>query len=175
MRKIVYRVMTLALGLSLYGLTAQSPAAAQDPVMDLSPIEALGKAIFFDTSLSTPPGQSCASCHDPGVGFTGPDSEINAHGAVEPGAVPVRFGNRKPPNAAYAGESPDLYYDPGYSLETGSWIGGMFWDGRATGWTLGDPFGGTGHGAVPESSGDEHARQTAGVHQGGPCRLCSAF
>ena len=23
---------------------------------------------------------------------------------------------------------------------SGLWIGGMFWDGRATGWTLGDPL-----------------------------------
>ena len=25
-------------------------------------------------------------------------------------------------------------------IDTGTWIGGMFWDGRATGWTLGDPL-----------------------------------
>lgn len=24
----------------------------------------LGKQLFFDTNLSSPPGQSCASCHD---------------------------------------------------------------------------------------------------------------
>ena len=60
----------------------------------------LGKNLFFDTSLSTPPGQSCAACHAPGVGFTGPDSGINASTAVYPGAVHVRFGNRKPPAAS---------------------------------------------------------------------------
>jgi len=102
----------------------------------LEPIEDLGKSLFFDTNLSTPPGQSCAACHAPEVGFTGPDSSINAAGAVYPGAVHTRFGNRKPPTSAYAGDSPILYYD---ELEE-VWVGGMFWDGRATGWTLGDPL-----------------------------------
>jgi cytochrome c peroxidase len=102
----------------------------------LSPLEELGKSLFFDPNLSTPPGQSCAACHAPGVGFTGPDSVINAGQAVYPGAVHVRAGNRKPPTAAYGGDSPVMYFD---DIE-GLWLGGMFWDGRATGWTLGDPL-----------------------------------
>jgi cytochrome c peroxidase len=101
----------------------------------LSPIEQLGKALLFDTNLSSPAGQSCAACHAPQVGFTGPDSAINAAGAVYEGAMPGRFGNRKPPAAAYAGASPVLSVN-----KKGLWIGGMFWDGRATGWTLGDPL-----------------------------------
>lgn len=107
---------------------------------ELSNIELLGKKLFFDPNLSVNRTQSCASCHDPAVGFTGPDSEINAHGAVEPGAVPDRFGNRKPPTAAYAGDSPLLYYDTEYDEGIDTWRGGMFWDGRATGWTMGDPL-----------------------------------
>jgi cytochrome c peroxidase len=50
--------------------------------------------------------------------------------------VHKRFGNRKPPAAAYAGDSPVLSYDETDQV----WVGGMFWDGRATGWTLGDPL-----------------------------------
>ena len=57
------------------------------------------------------------------------------HGAVYEGALAGRFGDRKPPSAAYGGNSPVLYQDA-----KGTWIGGMFWDGRATGWTLGDPL-----------------------------------
>ncbi len=72
----------------------------------LTPQEQLGKNLFFDTDLSDPPGQSCADCHAPGVGWTGPDQAINAAGAVYEGAVPGRFGNRKPPASAYAGDSP---------------------------------------------------------------------
>ena len=102
----------------------------------LTPVEALGKQLFFDPNLSTPPGQSCASCHAPEIGFTGPESDINAHGAVYPGAVASRFGNRHAPIVAYAVDSPMLYYN-----ETmGQWIGGMFFDGRAAGWTIGDPL-----------------------------------
>jgi cytochrome c peroxidase len=96
--------------------------------------EQLGKALFFDTNLSDPPRQSCAACHGPTVGWTGPDAAINAGGAVYEGAVAGRFGNRKPPSVAYAGDSPILHFDGT------AWIGGMFWDGRATGATLGDPL-----------------------------------
>jgi len=98
--------------------------------------EELGKHLFFDKNLSTPPGQSCAVCHGPEVGYTGPDQAINTKGAVYEGAVHDRFGNRKPPAAAYAGNSPILNYNESQS----QWIGGMFWDGRATGWILGDPL-----------------------------------
>ena len=102
----------------------------------LSPKEQLGKALFFDSNLSTPAGLACAACHAPNVGFTGPNPAINAGGTVYQGAVAGRFGNRKPPTSAYAGDSPILHYD-----EAGeTFVGGMFWDGRATGWTLGDPL-----------------------------------
>ncbi len=119
--------------LGVLGVTlVAAPLAAQE----LTPLEQVGKFLLFDTNLSTPLGQSCAACHAPQVGFTGPISEINAHGAVYPGAVHTRFGNRKPPAASYAGDSPVLHYD----ADEGVWVGGMFWDGRATGWTLEDPL-----------------------------------
>lgn len=98
--------------------------------------EKLGKEIFFDKELSINKNQACAACHASEVGFTGPDSLINVMGSVYEGSVAGRFGNRKPPAAAYAGDSPILYQN----LSTGSWVGGMFWDGRATGWTLDDPL-----------------------------------
>lgn len=115
---------------------AASRTVSASPDTSLSPIEELGKFLLFDAKLSTPQGQSCAACHGPEVGFTGPISRINALGAVYPGAVRTRFGNRKPPAASYAGDSPVLYFDS----EEGVWVGGVFWDGRATGWTLGDPL-----------------------------------
>ena len=65
----------------------------------------------------------------------GPFGDINAGGAVYPGAIPTRFGNRKPPAAAYA-SGPILHFD----VDDGVWEGGTFWDGRATGWRLGDPL-----------------------------------
>jgi cytochrome c peroxidase len=96
--------------------------------------EELGKELFFD-KLSEPGSMSCADCHAPSVGFTGPIAGINAHGAVYRGAVPQRFGNRKPPSAAYATLSPVLHFDAGEGL----FVGGNFWDGRATGERLGNP------------------------------------
>ena len=76
-------------------------------------------------------------------------------GAVYEGAVPGRFGNRKPPASAYAGDSPILHYDGT------KWVGGMFWDGRATGWTLGDPLAEQALGPFLNPAGAEQ-RQRAG-------------
>lgn len=101
---------------------------------ELTPMEELGKELFFD-KLSSPDSMSCSDCHAPSVGFTGPNPGINKRGSVMRGAVPVRFGNRKPPSAAYATLSPVFHYNE----EEGLFIGGNFWDGRATGETLGNP------------------------------------
>jgi cytochrome c peroxidase len=101
---------------------------------ELTPMEELGKELFFD-KISDPDSMSCATCHAPSVGFTGPIAGINFHGAVYRGAVPMRFGNRKPPSAAYATLSPIFHYD---SIEE-LFVGGNFWDGRATGEKLGNP------------------------------------
>lgn len=94
---------------------------------DLSPLEQLGKQIFFDKNLSSPAGQACASCHAPEVGFTGPDSSVNLKTGVYPGAAPEAYGNRKPPSAAYASFSPKREYN----AKDETWVGGQFWDGRA--------------------------------------------
>jgi cytochrome c peroxidase len=126
-------------GLSLFAAATaiflSVPLPASEPV-SLSPKEQLGKILFFDTNLSSPEGQSCAVCHGPEVGFTGPDEEVNKGEAVYEGAVKGRFGNRKPSAASYAGDSPVLHFDK----EEKVWVGGMFWDGRATGKTLSDPL-----------------------------------
>jgi len=92
----------------------------------------LGKNIFFD-KISVPANKTaCADCHGASVGFTGPDELINKLGSVYPGAN-GSFGNRKPPSAAYATFSPVL------SQVGGLFVGGNFWDGRATGERLGSP------------------------------------
>jgi cytochrome c peroxidase len=103
----------------------------------LTPIEQLGRSIFFDQSLSFNGNQACAACHDPAVGFTGPIATLNAHGAVYEGSIPGRFGNRKPPSSAYATLSPILDYVLDH--KEALFIGGNFWDGRATGERLGNP------------------------------------
>jgi cytochrome c peroxidase len=113
------------------------PATAQvDSIVDAEALVAFGKELYFDKSLSSPSNQSCAVCHEARSGFTGPIPGINKAGAVYPGAVHQRFGNRRPPTASYAGESPQFHFDPEEEL----FVGGMFWDGRATGWVTGDPL-----------------------------------
>jgi cytochrome c peroxidase len=108
-------------------------AATALAVTQLTPMEQLGELLYFDTDLSQPAGQSCASCHLPEAGFADPDADL----PVSQGVLPKnRFGNRNSPSAAYAMFSPIFYFD-----ETeGLWIGGQFWDGRATGEILGDPL-----------------------------------
>jgi cytochrome c peroxidase len=126
-------ILALALAATAILLLIVGVSAAQG---GLTPKEELGKALFFDQNLSLNNNQSCATCHAPSVGWIGPDSNINAHGAVYEGSISGAFGDRKPPTSAYAGDSPILHYD----AEEEVWVGGMFWDGRATGWTLGDPL-----------------------------------
>lgn len=118
---VIRRCCLQSLAITLLSVLPACATAA-----DLSPLEQLGKQLFFDKNLSSPAGQSCASCHAPEVGFTGPDSEVNLKTAVYPGAAPGRFGNRKPPSAAYASFSPKREYN----AKDETWVGGQFWDGR---------------------------------------------
>ncbi len=134
--KIRKRLLIASLMTLLIVLPDVPAAANLEATNTLTPIETLGKMIFFDTDLSANSMMSCATCHAPEVGYTGPDAVVNETTVVYPGAISTRFGNRKPQSAAYGGESPVLYFDEIEEL----WIGGMFWDRRATGWTLGDPL-----------------------------------
>jgi cytochrome c peroxidase len=90
-------------------------------------LQTLGAALYFDTNLSEPAGQSCASCHLPAAGFVDPD---HSH-PTSKGAVAGRFGNRNAPTASY------VAFIPGFRLSTApngtlNFVGGQFWDGRAS-------------------------------------------
>lgn len=113
-------------------------AAGGGSAFALTSEEQLGQFIFFDQDLSINNNQSCAACHAPESGWTGPDGAINAAGAVYEGSIDGRFGNRKPPSSAYATPSPILHYVIQKKKEA-LFIGGNFWDGRATGERLGSP------------------------------------
>ena len=126
------RTETIIISLIALWLTS-APGVAQA----LTPVEQLGKFIFFDTNLSMNTNQSCAACHTPEVGWTGPVPAINAAGAVYEGSIGGRFGNRKPPSSAYATSSPILHYV--IEKKEALFIGGNFWDGRASGEKLGNP------------------------------------
>ena len=124
--------LLLSLLLVVFLLTGLVVMAGADN--HLSSEEQLGKSIFFDENLSINQNQSCASCHGPEAGWTGPESDTNAGGAVYEGSVAGLFGDRKPPSAAYATVSPIFHMD-----KSGLFVGGNFWDGRATGEKLGNP------------------------------------
>lgn len=123
-KKVVVSTVLLALSVGVGVAVSGEPTAK----------ETLGKLIFFDENLSLNSNQSCATCHAPEAGWTGPTSFINDHGAVYEGSIPGAFGDRKPPSSAYATQSPILHVD-----KKGVFVGGNFWDGRATGERLGSP------------------------------------
>ena len=69
--------------------------------------ERLGKLLFFEKSLSTPPGQDCSACHSPEVAFADPEQEL----PVSKGAHPDRYGNRNDMPVAYAAFVPPKNYE----------------------------------------------------------------
>jgi hypothetical protein len=163
-------LLTIATIRAGFLLNAALNASASGPAR-LSPQEQLGKNLFFDQNLSAPAGQSCAACHGPDVGFTGPTAAINAGGAVYEGAVNGRFGNRKPPTAADAGDSPVLHFDNAGEV----FVGGMFWDGRAIGWTLGGPLAEQAQGPFLNPLEQNNARATAVVEKVAPSSHAMLF
>jgi cytochrome c peroxidase len=128
-RPVTRAFVILVLALFLLGLVA---AAASAKPVKVSPIERLGAAIAFDANLSEPAGQACADCHDPKAGF----ADLTRRFPVSEGVLPGVFGGRNAPTWAYTAWSPLLYFDADEEV----WVGGMFWDGRATGWRLGSPL-----------------------------------
>jgi cytochrome c peroxidase len=95
----------------------------------------LGDLIFDDVNLSRNRNQACVTCHAADWGFTGPDSDVNAGPAVYEGSVPGAFGDRRPPSSAYSTPAPLLQLS---RQAGGTFVGGNFWDGRATGAKLGN-------------------------------------
>ncbi|MEP9348041.1 cytochrome c peroxidase [Xanthobacter sp. KR7-225] len=89
--------------------------------------EALGEALFFDTTLSKNRTQACASCHAPDAAFTDPREGPAGH-AVSVGDDGRSLGDRNAPSATYARFSPAF----GRSARPGRYRGGLFHDGRAT-------------------------------------------
>ena len=127
-KRLVYAFGSLAIAMSLYlvgSYIAVAPAEASTPD---SAKEALGKAIFFDTRLSTPDGLACAGCHTPTGGWADPDQTLPVSGGIIDGD----YGSRNAPSAAYAATSPTFFFNDA----CGCYVGGQFWDGRAA--TLAD-------------------------------------
>ena len=138
-------------------------AADLSHILENEDLQTLGEKLFFDENLSVPSGQSCATCHDPQAGWSGPDNKINRAGAVYPGAIHDNFGNRKPPSAAYATLAPLFHLEK--EENDALFVGGNFSDGRATGWKLGNPVADQAQGPLlnPVEQNMPHAK--AAVHK----------
>jgi cytochrome c peroxidase len=106
-------------------------ALGLNPSEDDYALKLLGKFVFFD-EISRPKGvMSCATCHEPEAGWTGPESDVNLHQVAMEGAKEGRFGTLKPPASAYTSDiQPFTALDGPFP---GFFKGGHFWDGRAEG------------------------------------------
>ena len=114
-------------------MEAESLSRARSATLDrFQQITLLGRLIFYDRNLSVNRNESCSFCHMPEAGFSGPVSALNKTTAAYPGSVRTRFSGRKPQAHTYAGFAPVLHYNP----EQGDFVGGQFWDMRATGLRL---------------------------------------
>jgi cytochrome c peroxidase len=111
------------LALTVAGCRSHNDVAfAPDEITPVQRLGKLGKLAFFDESLSEPPGQACATCHNPETAFTdGRGSQPTSRGVLA-----GRFGVRNTPTAMYAARVPPLHY----SKDDNSFVGGLFWDGR---------------------------------------------
>jgi cytochrome c peroxidase len=95
-------------------------------------LTALGRAIFFDSTLSASGRTSCASCHDPRHDW-GPPNARPVQLAGRAGATP---GVRAVPSLAYAQDTPPFtehFREPdGNDSDDQGPTGGRTWDGRAS-------------------------------------------
>jgi cytochrome c peroxidase len=117
-------------------IEAQTLARLRNAPPDPAPrMVLLGKLLMYDKQLSVNRNEACAFCHMPETGFTGAISGLNATTIAYPGSVRSRFSQRKPQSHAYAPFAPALHYNAGQ----GDFVGGNFWDMRATGLRLDNP------------------------------------
>jgi cytochrome c peroxidase len=107
-----------------------------EPLDPSQQIILLGKLLFYDRHLSVRQNEACAFCHMPEAGFAGPVSELNRTTAAYPGSIRTRFNPRIPQTQGYASFSPVLHYN----AAQGDFVGGAFWDMRATGLRLNSPL-----------------------------------
>ena len=127
-KMIFFIFFPIALLLSACGGGSETSAAtttASTPTTVIqSNAQTVGRQLYFDESLSSPVGQSCASCHLPTAGFADPDN----HFPVSEGVISGLFGNRNTPTDSYAASIPSFQFD----IDNNRYFGGQFLDGRAS-------------------------------------------
>ena len=120
---------TLAVAFVLSGCGGSDSTATPAPAADeakLTRLELIGKRIFFDESLSEPPGQACGSCHVQAAAFSG---NFGSSAGVPFASDRATLGLRNTPTAMYAAFTPSftLARDGANTIAKG----GLFLDGRA--------------------------------------------
>ncbi|MEA2727447.1 MAG: cytochrome c peroxidase [Acetobacteraceae bacterium] len=108
---------------------------SQDPASPNSAKSILGEVMIYDRNLSVNGLVACATCHRAQEGFTGGASLFNNTTVSYAGAIGDRASGRKPMSYSYAPFAPILFY----RSSTGDFVGGNFWDERATGLVTGNP------------------------------------
>ena len=99
-------------------------AAEENHTVDQQKLEDLGRALFFDVSLSRDRTQGCATCHDPAQAFIDwRDNGVNKSASM--GGDFISLGDRNAPTSSYASQAPAFHIN-----EEGDYVGGLFWDGR---------------------------------------------
>jgi len=98
---------------------------------DFKKMQALGKKIFFDPSLSASGKMSCASCHSPQFAFGPPNARSTQLGGIDL----KDMGTRAAPSLRYQQNVPaftEHHFDEDIdeSVDQGA-VGGHDWDGRA--------------------------------------------
>lgn len=125
--------LLLAASLAASSRAAEAPDANRMQ-MEVQPnfarMQAVGKAMFFDQSLSASGRMACASCHDPAHAY-GPPNALS----VQPGGKDGRLaGSRAVPSLRYQQNVPPFtahHFDDDFdeSVDQGP-AGGHGWDGR---------------------------------------------
>src|ERR1700692_1284831 len=135
--KVLLMIAALAGSAATIGLQAaeDAPHSANaayrvSPKVSVEALTQLGRALFFDPSLSASGKQSCASCHSPDHAF-GPPNDLS----VQFGGRDMKHaGTRAAPSLRYMQNTPPFsehYHDDDNddSVDAGP-TGGRTWDGR---------------------------------------------
>jgi cytochrome c peroxidase len=141
-------------------LVAPPPTSAT-PALDADPRVRIGRSAFFDPDLSTPPGTSCASCHDPEHGYAGLNGSERG---VPRGSRAGHFAKRATPSVLYLRFVRRFRFHWDEEADYPEPSGGFFWDGRADSITslVRQPL------FNPDEMGNTDARALAARLQGAP-------
>lgn len=125
MKKMIATVLFILLAMVFYFLNSLQASSLNNKLNDK---QKLGKLLYFDKNLSLKKNQSCNSCHQ-APGFVDPNN-VNSpkDSVVSIGSDTSLHGGRNSPSSAYASFSPPFHFDE----KEDTFIGGQFWDGRAT-------------------------------------------